>query len=100
MTLSGEEFIRRYLQHILPKGFMRIRHFGFLANRCRKVKLDCIRRKLQDEEATTLVVESSVKNNTETSSREKYCKCLKCQQGRLVVCFEVGVSFREPPDDT
>jgi hypothetical protein len=35
MTLSGEELIRRFLLHVLPKGFMRVRHFGFLANRCR-----------------------------------------------------------------
>ncbi|MEJ6474282.1 transposase [Pseudoalteromonas piscicida] len=38
MTLSKDEFLRRYLQHVLPKGFMRIRHYGFLANACRKRK--------------------------------------------------------------
>ncbi len=36
MTLSGDEFIRRFLLHTLPAGFQRIRHFGFLANRHRK----------------------------------------------------------------
>jgi hypothetical protein len=39
MTLGGIEFIRRFLQHVLPSGFVRIRHFGFLANRCRGEKL-------------------------------------------------------------
>jgi len=39
MTLEAEEFIRRFLLHVLPEGFMRIRHFGFLANRCKKEKL-------------------------------------------------------------
>ena len=34
MHLADEELIRRFLLHVLPKGFMRIRHFGFLANRC------------------------------------------------------------------
>lgn len=43
MTLSNDEFLRRYLQHVLPKGFMRIRHYGFLANACRKRKLALIR---------------------------------------------------------
>lgn len=33
MTLPAEQFIERFLQHVLPHGFMRIRHFGFLANR-------------------------------------------------------------------
>jgi hypothetical protein len=36
MTLTAEEFIRRFLLHVLPKGFVKIRHFGFLANRCRR----------------------------------------------------------------
>jgi Putative transposase/Transposase zinc-binding domain len=39
MTLSAEEFLRRFLLHVLPAGFVRIRHFGFLANRGRAVKL-------------------------------------------------------------
>lgn len=44
MTLSCDEFLRRYLQHVLPKGFMRIRHYGFLANACRKRSLGLIRK--------------------------------------------------------
>jgi len=32
MTLSAEEFIRRFLLHVLPQGLVRIRHFGFMAN--------------------------------------------------------------------
>lgn len=43
MKLSNEEFLRRYLQHVLPKGFMRIRHDGFLANACRMRKLALIK---------------------------------------------------------
>lgn len=39
MTVDGVEFVRRFLQHVLPSGFVRIRHFGFLANRCRDEKL-------------------------------------------------------------
>ncbi len=36
MTLSADEFLRRFLLHILPRGFTRIRHFGILANRRRR----------------------------------------------------------------
>lgn len=39
MTLNGVEFLRRFLLHILPKSFVRIRHYGFLANRSRRSKL-------------------------------------------------------------
>ena len=35
MRLSGAALLRRFLLHVLPKGFMRVRHYGFLANRCR-----------------------------------------------------------------
>ena len=36
MTVTADEFLRRFLLHVLPHGFVRIRFFGFLANRCRK----------------------------------------------------------------
>jgi hypothetical protein len=39
MTLSLDDFLRRFLLHLLPKGFVRIRHFGFLANRRRAALL-------------------------------------------------------------
>lgn len=43
MTLDADEFIRRFLLHVLPQGFMRIRSFGFLANRTKKQSLERIR---------------------------------------------------------
>jgi hypothetical protein len=36
MTLAADEFLRRFLLHVVPRGFMRIRHFGLLANRTRR----------------------------------------------------------------
>ena len=46
MTLDSSEFLRRYVQHVLPLGFVRIRQFGFLANRHRSQSLTLIRRLL------------------------------------------------------
>ena len=46
MSLSPDEFIRRFLLHTLPDGFHRIRHYGFLANGCRKTRLATIRQLL------------------------------------------------------
>jgi hypothetical protein len=43
MTLLGTEFLRRFFLHVLPKGFVRIRHFGFLANRFRARSLELCR---------------------------------------------------------
>ena len=39
MTLAATEFLRRFFLHVLPRGFVRIRHFGFLANRFRASRL-------------------------------------------------------------
>ena len=47
MTLSALEFLRRFLLHVLPRGFMRIRHYGFLANRHRESRLALCRRLLE-----------------------------------------------------
>ena len=44
MTLSPDEFIRRFLLHVLPKGFHRIRHYGFLASASRKAHVALARR--------------------------------------------------------
>ena len=46
MTVSADEFIRRFLVHVLPKGFVRIRHFGFMANYQRSVSLELCRQRL------------------------------------------------------
>ena len=44
--LPAEEFLRRFLAHVLPDGFMRIRHYGLLANRGKRQRLDHVRRLL------------------------------------------------------
>ncbi len=50
MQLDGEEFLRRFILHVLPDGLIRIRHYGFLSNRSRKQKLEKIRGCLQVQE--------------------------------------------------
>jgi len=47
MTLTSEEFLRRFLQHVLPKGLPRIRYFGWFANRRRQELLPLCRRLLE-----------------------------------------------------
>ena len=56
MTLDADEFIRRFLLHVLPEQFRRIRHFGFLANACRATKLPRIRTALQAPEPSAAAV--------------------------------------------
>ena len=46
MTLTATEFLRRFFLHVLPKGFVRIRHFGFLGNRFRVARVKLCRQLL------------------------------------------------------
>ena len=50
MTLDAPEFMRRFLLHVLPKGLMRIRHYGFLANAVRKESIEQCRKLLDTRE--------------------------------------------------
>ena len=53
MTLTAMEFLRRFVQHVLPRGFVRIRQFGFLANHCRTARLTLARRLLGQRSSLT-----------------------------------------------
>ena len=53
MTLRASEFLRRFFLHILPKGFVRIRHFGFLSNRFRAGRVKLCRQLLANASAQT-----------------------------------------------
>jgi hypothetical protein len=61
MSLSLDEFLRRFLLHLLPKAFVRIRHFGFLANRRRPTLLPLCRQALAVVQPQTQPQASTVK---------------------------------------
>jgi hypothetical protein len=88
MTLSGEELIRRFLLHVLPKGFMRVRHFGFLANRCRARCLELIRAALAAPPPTPEPTEASA-----AAPFDGY-PCPKCKTGRLHVTMHLAPQRR------
>jgi len=94
MTLDGVEFVRRFLQHVLPSGFVRIRHFGFLANRCRGEKLTRCRELLgqsrqqaqpSDEEALELCDGIQGDDQAGSLSPPTPRWCPACGVGRMVV---------------
>lgn len=88
MRLSGVEFIRRFLLHVLPKGFMRLRHYGFLANRCRAEKLRRIRVLL------TQVIDSPTADIAPDAPFSGY-PCPKCLQGFVRVLYMLAPVRRE-----
>ena len=93
MRLGGEEFVRRYLLHILPKGLMRIRHFGYLANRCRQTKLDQIRI------ALAIAEESPADKEGPPATGKIDYPCKQCRRGRLYLVGEIlptGIATAPP----
>jgi hypothetical protein len=85
MTLSSTEFIRRFLMHTLPSGFVRIRYYGFLANRYRNERLEKCRRLLgvktgpiwQTHEAAAPAECADLSSTAQT--------CPACQRGNLLI---------------
>jgi Putative transposase/Transposase zinc-binding domain len=95
MTLDTAEFIRRFLLHILPRGFVRIRQFGFLANRARGKKLALCRVLLNaTPPVRTAVIDQSGK--VEDDRR----RCPACKIGRLVLIRLVSVPTPTPRQDS
>lgn len=79
MKLKGEELLRRFLLHVLPKGFMRVRYYGYLANVHRRQKLATIRGALDDQ-----IVQGAPEENT--TGRHNYLPlCMKCQQPMAMI---------------
>jgi Putative transposase/Transposase zinc-binding domain len=95
MALDAVEFIRRFLLHVLPRGFVHIRHYGFLANRSREEKLPLCRRLLaacreeasqpQGPSAAPLPASTSAPTEGRSGERESWHRCPACGQGRLLV---------------
>jgi len=100
MTLDAIEFIRRFLLHVLPSGFMRIRYYGFLANRHRAEKLQRARRLLNDKSTSTSnEFSESETNGSIGDSTNELELCPQCKQGRLAVITKIGISVdtTQPP---
>jgi len=84
MSLDAEEFIRRFLLHVLPKGFVRIRYFGLLSNRDRRAKLRRCRELLGLDAELATVEEESFEALLERLTGIDVYQCPVCGVGRMV----------------
>jgi hypothetical protein len=78
MTLDAVQFLRRFLLHVLPKGFPRVRHYGFLANRSRKDRLDLCRALLAVPAAEPVITAAAT-----ACGDDEIFRCSECRVGRL-----------------
>ena len=96
MTLQAEEFIRRFLLHVLPEGFQRIRYYGFLANRYRQQKLARCRDLLDTSqpEPAASKVNNDYRDRYEELTGSSLWQCPVCHQGRMLI---IEILPRSPP---
>jgi predicted Zn-ribbon and HTH transcriptional regulator len=90
MELSAGEFIRRFLLHVIPPGFVRVRHYGFLANRLRVKKLELARDLLRQR--TAEAGSASLVGSGHPVDLQKVADpflCPRCKQGRLAIVGDI-----------
>ena len=94
MTVSLDEFLRRFLLHLLPKGFVRIRNFGFLANRRRTTLLPRCFQLLGTAQQTQAAQDASPANDSHDLWR-----CPKCAGPMVVIerLTAAEIQLRSPP---
>jgi hypothetical protein len=88
MTLPAVQFLRRFLLHVLPKGFVRLRYYGLLANRGRKDNIALCRQLLSEKRPTdptdAIIPEPSPSTPTASESAPRQPRpCPFCKQGHL-----------------
>jgi hypothetical protein len=85
LTLTAPEFMRRFLLHVLPGGFQRIRHFGFLGNRYRQEKLALCRRLLAMSPSTPVSPPRvDYRDRYEQLTGKSLRVCPLCAQGQMI----------------
>jgi hypothetical protein len=97
MTLAATEFMRRFLLHVLPAGFMRIRHYGILANRAKREKLAQARRALDHPPPQPPEPESVAAFWLRVAVLDIH-QCPHCKAGRMIVIGPISAPrSRAPP---
>lgn len=89
MTLEAEQFIRRFLLHVLPEGFMRIRHFGLLANRAKKHALPQCRKLLGLNPSLPEIPKKSTQDLLRELTGIDLTRCPACKKGTMVIVAEL-----------
>lgn len=100
MTLEAQEFIRRFLLHVLPEGFMRIRHFGFLANRAKKQSLAQCRKLLDLQPPLPPCSNLSAKDLLLKLTRVDLSRCPSCLEGMMIAVGDLPSSSSLPRWDS
>ena len=97
LPLQPMEFIRRFLQHVLPKGFHKIRYYGFLAPACRHIfqalKLALLKKYTNPNNQLLILKDSQDSKDSQNKKHPHHTRtriCPKCKKGNWVVIGVIG----------
>jgi hypothetical protein len=94
MTLPGDEFLRRYEQHILPAHFCRIRHYGYLGNYRRKERVNELLQQMKlPMHAAQAEISSTIRMIEKYGTDGLICKC--CKKANLQLLYVVDIAGRK-----
>jgi len=97
VTVTAVEFIHRFLLHSLPKGFVRIRHYGFLANRDRSKKLTAIRHLMGLSDPSDQCI-STIEEMIKKLTGIDISLCPRCQKGKMRLFWQMPKAMARPPN--
>ena len=97
MALAVDEFIRRFLLHVLPEGFQRIRYYGFLGNRYRDEKLARCRQLLAMPQPLGCGESGGYRDHYEEITGSSLIECPACHRGRMIVINVLSPTQPSPP---
>lgn len=98
MTLAPQEFMRRFLLHVLPGGFHRIRHYGLLANGSRKTNLTLVRELLHVVPAQAATPGNAEEAGVLPTAAPPAFVCRHCGHAMIILqTFTRGEAIRAPP---
>lgn len=114
VTVPAEEFIRRFLLHVLPAGFVKIRHYGLMASSNATTKLDIARQLLEEKTTDAADVQLSCGTTEDEDWRQRLKEltgidltiCPRCKKGRMIPyplstkLRRIDLQIRSPPDQS
>jgi len=96
LTLPVEEFIHRFLLHILPNGFMKIRYFGFLAHTNKRKSIPLLRQLIGSSAELPEKIEETIQEMMLRLTGEDISTCPECKKGKMIIIKELPM----PASDT
>jgi len=97
MTFAADEFIRRFLLHILPRGFMKIRYFGFLSHKNKKQAVELIRNLIDPDALLPEKIKETIAEMMLRLTGTDITCCPECKKGKMKIIKKLSGHYCNSP---